>query len=167
MGIGSCQDGDSDRRGSGFLPRHELLEYGHQGCAIWAGRLGDIKICLFAYYGHPVTGVDWRDLDYAYTPTTFGIASHIALAPRPGLYSVSIDLFYTVDEVREVVALRTTRGFDDEFTIDRTAMDYLYKLTSAHPGMVAAMVDILFNVCTVLSQEVNGFSFMLASCKLI
>ncbi|OJJ97144.1 hypothetical protein ASPACDRAFT_62845 [Aspergillus aculeatus ATCC 16872] len=56
-------------------------------------RLGDIKICLFAYYGHPVTGVDWRDLDYAYTPTTFGIASHITLAPRPGLYSVNIGLF--------------------------------------------------------------------------
>ncbi|KKK23009.1 hypothetical protein AOCH_000998 [Aspergillus ochraceoroseus] len=59
--------------------------------------------------------------------------------------SPKIGLFYTEDEFREVVSLLTTNKFDEPFTIDKAAMDYMYDLTNGHPGGVTAIVDFLQN----------------------
>ncbi|RAH87698.1 hypothetical protein BO86DRAFT_300133, partial [Aspergillus japonicus CBS 114.51] len=103
-----------------------------------------IKICLFAHYGDPVTAVEWTD---EYCPARWNGEMHVTLTPQPGRFSPcspDIGLLYTESEFREVVTHLTAVKFDDKFAVDDTAMDYLYKLTSAHPGVVTAVVEVLY-----------------------
>ncbi|KAL4742128.1 hypothetical protein BDV11DRAFT_212133 [Aspergillus similis] len=108
-----------------------------------SGEDKDIKICLFCSYGSPWTGVEEDDNENGFIPVTFGPAQRITLTPQPGKDSPNIGLFYTEDEFREVVSLLTTNKFDEPFTIDKAAMDYMYDLTNGHPGGVTAIVDFL------------------------
>ncbi|KAL4959659.1 uncharacterized protein BDV14DRAFT_184292 [Aspergillus stella-maris] len=110
-----------------------------------SGEDKDIKICLFCSYGSPSTGVEEDDNENGFTPVTFGPAQRITLTPQVGKDSPNIGLFYTEDEFCEVVSLLTTNKFDEPFTIDKAAMDYIYDLTNGHPGGVTAMVDFLQN----------------------
>ncbi|KAI9367007.1 hypothetical protein BJX61DRAFT_538402 [Aspergillus egyptiacus] len=108
-----------------------------------SGEGKDIKICLFCSYGSPSTGVEEDNNENGFIPVTFGPAQRITLTPQLGKDSPKIGLFYTEDEFCEVVSLLATNKFDEPFTIDKSAMDYIYDLTNGHPGGVTATVDFL------------------------
>lgn len=128
-----------------------------------SGEGKDIKICLFCSYGSPSAGVEEDDNEHGFTPVTFGPAQRITLTPQPGKDSPKIGLFYTEDEFREVVSLLTKKKFDEPFTIDKSAMDYMYDLTNGHPGGVTAIVEFLQSVCTVLNSNPESVKLLYAT----
>ncbi|PYI34036.1 hypothetical protein BP00DRAFT_337876, partial [Aspergillus indologenus CBS 114.80] len=104
----------------------------------------DIKMCFFAHYGDPQFAVEHP---IPFTPERFNGPLHVTLTPWPGMFSPfspDIGLFYTESEFREVVTRLPMFMSADDFAVDDAAMDYLYKLTSAHPGVVTAVVGVLY-----------------------
>ena len=98
-----------------------------------------------------------------YTPATFGPAQRITLTPQPDEDSPKLGLFYTPDEFNKAVSLLTINKYNEEFTINEEAVNYLYELTNRHPGGVTALVDFLQSVYTVLDStpEYKQISFRL------
>ena len=89
---------------------------------------------IFCFCGSPSSGVEEDDHENRFTPVTFSPAQRITLTPRLDEHSPNIGLFYTEDKFRGAVSLLTTNKFDEPFTIDKVAMDYIDDLTNGHPG---------------------------------
>ncbi|PYI34045.1 hypothetical protein BP00DRAFT_444152 [Aspergillus indologenus CBS 114.80] len=100
-----------------------------------------VKLCFFASYGSPVTGVDFGT--DRYTPIEFTTKHRIELTREPGEDSLPIGLFYTYGEFVRVVSIQTSDYNNTTFTLDGSALRCLYDLTNGHPGVVHALVDML------------------------
>lgn len=113
-----------------------------------SGQGPGIKICLFASYGSPWTGVD--ESKVFFTPATFGPMQRITLTPQPNDMALKIGLFFTEEEFNQAVDLLAARQFEEKFDLDAEAKRYLFALTDGHPGAVASLVNFVHYVCAIL-----------------
>jgi hypothetical protein len=104
-----------------------------------------IKLCLFSSYGSPSDGLPYNPTDHA-TPVQFGPSQCLPLTPSAELGSPSIGLFYTKEEFDDVVTIICSGDLVERYTIDRDARNYIFNLTSGHPGAVRSVLSYLFQV---------------------
>lgn len=108
----------------------------------------ELRICLFASYGHPVTGIDGYQLGKRVQAklACFGPLQRVS-AVRPRLaQDEHLQLYYDREEFEEVVSkLCLTRG-KDQLQLTPAASNYLYSLTSGHPGATDALLAWIFNL---------------------
>ena len=94
----------------------------------------DIRLCLFCSFGSERYGVEKVE---ATTFTPDYISPQMRISPTPQLGQLGlpeIGLFYTKDEFKEVIALLATVGYEEAFSFDEDAKDYVFALTNDHPG---------------------------------
>jgi hypothetical protein len=104
-----------------------------------------IKLCLFSFYGCPLTGMPFNKRDHS-TSVDFGPTQRISLTPSAEPGSPPIGLFYNKDEF-EAVVTKLCSGELEKHTIDRDARNYIFNLTNGHPGAVTSILSYLFRVC--------------------
>ena len=118
----------------------------------------DINICLFCYYGSPVSGVDRElvlDIDTrAFTPAHFKPAQRVTLTPQSGPSSPPIGLFFTRSEFADAAQrLIANSRFQEKFTLRPDAEDYLHSLTDGHPGGLSSVLKYIHDVSFFLHSN--------------
>ncbi|KAG2006492.1 hypothetical protein GB937_008641 [Aspergillus fischeri] len=104
----------------------------------------DISFCLFCCYGSPGTGVETElDRDLRYTPARFTLAQRVTLTPQSHP-SPQIGLFFTRSEFTDAAErLIASSHFQEKFTLNPDAEDYLFSLTNGHPGGLKSVLQYI------------------------
>lgn len=109
------------------------------------GRRDGPRICLFCFYGSPTGG------PIEGSPAGFiGPQKRVSLTVSKVPFSPSISLFYNRAEFDDILH-RLCADFRRPISLDNAASDYIFELTSGHPGAVDAIIDILERVSHVIS----------------
>ncbi|EED14119.1 aldo-keto reductase, putative [Talaromyces stipitatus ATCC 10500] len=98
----------------------------------------EIKLCLFASYGSPSTGLPYNMRNYI-RPVDFAPEQCISLTPSVEQGSPPI----VRDEFEIVVTKLCSYDSVEKYTIDGDARDYIYNFTNGHPGAVGSIVYYL------------------------
>lgn len=143
-----------------FIMDEAQQSYGASDSELWNGFIkqqayahGGPRVCLFSSYGSPSTGATQRR--DGTTPHIFDASRRvsIALSSVPG--SPDICLFYNEEEFEDVVT-RTCEDPTTRFRFDPAAHQYLYSVTSGHPGAVSALLHLVFNTYrSMLKKHAN------------
>jgi hypothetical protein len=124
------------------------MSYGDQG--LWLdfvkmqnGRRSGPRICVFTSYGSPSGGPS----DFAQgTPLSFlGVEQRVSITVSPMKNSPRIGLFYSRDEFDDVVR-RLSADPRRPLCLHTDAKDYVFELTSGHPGAVDGMIGMIERV---------------------
>ncbi len=102
------------------------------------------RICLFSSYGSPATGP--TEYPYGSTPIHLGAPQRVSITVSRIPDSPKISLFYNEAEFEEVVGQHCSNP-TKKFTMDSAACEYLYSITSGHPGAVTSLLGYIFKVC--------------------
>ncbi|CRG90461.1 hypothetical protein PISL3812_07505 [Talaromyces islandicus] len=122
------------------------MSYGDNG--LWLGiiksqsgnRWGP-RIALFTSYGSPTTGPEENPLPGS--PLAFlGSHQRISITPSNVRFSPKIALFFDREEYNDVVS-RHCGDSASLLKLDDKAHDYIYSLTSGHPGAVDGVLNML------------------------
>jgi hypothetical protein len=108
-----------------------------------SGRWSGIRICLFSAYGSPAAGSD--NYSYGNTPVQFGPHQRVSITISRLLYAPQFSLFYNPEEFQDVVK-KFCSNPTMPFMLNSAACDYLYSITSGHPGAVKALLTFFFEV---------------------
>ena len=100
------------------------------------------QLCLFCSYSSLRTGPDQT----LFTPATLFDEQHISLTSQNQPHSPPIGLFYDKEEFKDVVSQLLRFKYPEKFSLDEGAQDYIFALSNGHPGAVASIVDVLFQV---------------------
>ncbi|BCR89869.1 uncharacterized protein ACHE_51067S [Aspergillus chevalieri] len=100
----------------------------------------NFRLCLFCSYGSPETGPDQT----FFTPVRLSNQQCISLTPQSQQYSPPIGLFYDKEEFRDVVSRSIPVEYQETFTFDEGAQDYIFALSNGHPGAVESILSTLF-----------------------
>ncbi|EYE91008.1 ATP-binding protein [Aspergillus ruber CBS 135680] len=98
------------------------------------------QLCLFCSYGSPAAGPD----PTFFTPVKFSDEQRISLTPQNQQDSPPIGLFYDKEEFRDVVSRLLTFHYEETFNFDEGALEYIFAVTSGHPGAVTSVVDVIY-----------------------
>jgi hypothetical protein len=121
------------------------------------GRYSGPQICLFASYGSPASGSTTYPISV--TPPNLGPIHRVSLLPFQG----GPGLFYTRTEFEDVI--RRQRDVRNGLVhYDDNAVDYVYRLSCGHPGMVHSLLSFFKLVSllkALLGTPVTYFSAVL------
>lgn len=119
------------------------------------GRIDGPRICAFSSYGSPNTGPQ----EYcAGSPLAdLGVRHRVSITPSRLPNSPSIALFYTREEFDDVIA-RVCADYRCRLKLEPEAAEYIFELTSGHPGAVASIMSMLQKVYPVDSLRHSSTS---------
>jgi len=100
------------------------------------------QLCLFCSYGSPAAGPDQT----FFTPVKLSNQQCISLTPQSQQNSPPIGLFYDKEEFKDVVSRLLTFQYEERFNFDEGALEYIFALSSGHPGAVTSIVDVIYEV---------------------
>jgi len=101
------------------------------------------QLCLFCSYGSPEAGPDQT----FFTPVRLSNQQRISLTPQNQEDSPPIGLFYDKEEFKDVVSRLLTFHYEERFNFDEGALEYIFAVSSGHPGAVTSIVDVIYEVC--------------------
>ncbi|KAB8229541.1 uncharacterized protein BDW43DRAFT_303111 [Aspergillus alliaceus] len=101
------------------------------------------RVCIFSSYGSPTGGGD--DYNPGSPLGYLGVQKRVSITVSMIQDSPSISLFYNQGEFNEVVQ-RICSNVRRPLPLHQEASDYIYTLTSGHPGAVEAVLDMLQKV---------------------
>jgi hypothetical protein len=126
-------------------------QWSYSDTDFWGGILksisigsSQVRICLFSSYGSPSSGVD--ELPGYITPLEFGFEQRISITISQHRMAPKISLFYTREEFDDVVRRICSRK-TEPFALESSATEYLFALTSGHPGAVDGLLYHIYEVC--------------------
>lgn len=100
------------------------------------------RICLFASYGSPQTGL--IEAPYG-TPLRFGPQQCVSILKPRVKDAPDVHLFYNEEEFKDAIQ-KCCSGPWSTFDMDPEACDYLYFMTNGHPGAVSSLVSYVNRV---------------------
>ncbi|KAJ5908689.1 hypothetical protein N7495_001371 [Penicillium taxi] len=108
-----------------------------------AGREGP-RIALFSSYGSPEGGPPENQYGSGSLLGFFGVPQRVGITSSSLEDSPNISLFYSREEFQDVVAL--TCQNEQYLKLDQSAQEYLFNLTSGHPGAVDGILRMLMKL---------------------
>lgn len=125
----------------------------YEDYSLWLGLIktqsGNIcgpRLCLFSSFGSPQSG--HSSYPRHTTPVFLGPAQRVSIRPSHIPDSPGISLFYRRDEFEKVVQLRCNLA-TSPFSVDVACQDYIFNITSGHPGAVFGLLEYIYRVCCV------------------
>lgn len=131
------------------------MSYGDSG--LWLGMIKSQsgnpwgpRVAIFTSYGSPTTALE--ESPYLGSPLAY-LGSHLRISITPSnlQFSPKIALFYDREEYYDVVS-RYCGDSACLLKLDKKAHDYVYSLTSGHPGAVHGVLRMLTKVCLSFSS---------------
>lgn len=122
-------------------------ENSHLWYAIIKSRIGQSmgpRFCLFSSYGSPTTGSP--QYPPRITPPILSYRHRVSLTSSANENKYKVSLFYNRSEFEDAVT-RFCQLSTVEYALDRELRDYLFSLTSGHPGMVRSTLEFITKVC--------------------
>lgn len=115
------------------------------------------RICVFSSYGSPTGGP--QDFSVGSPLAYLGVQQRISITPSRIQGSPSIALFYSHVEFDDVLH-RICNDYKSPLPLDPDAADYIFSLTSGHPGAVNGILSMLKKVrlrhscpCSIISAN--------------
>jgi hypothetical protein len=111
------------------------------------GRYGNgPRICVFSSYGSPSTAIEELSFGPGSPPIHLGPGQRVSIAPSRIQGAPPISLFYTREEYDDVVS-RICNDYECPIRLHLHAVEYIFSLTSGHPGAVEGILSMLKKVC--------------------
>lgn len=103
----------------------------------------EFRICLFASYGSPSTGLP--HIPGKLTPAWIPFAQRVSIMPTHEEDSPSFGAFYSRDEFDDALT-RLSTNLPGNFTFEDGAKDYIFHMTNGHPGGVKSITKYIHQV---------------------
>jgi hypothetical protein len=100
-----------------------------------------VRICLFSSHGSPSTGTD--ELPNYITPVKLAPEQRVSITILPAPMAPDIGLFYTKEEFNDAVH-RICSSQMEPFSLESSASEYLFAITSGHPGAVSGLLQYIY-----------------------
>lgn len=107
------------------------------------GRLSGPRICAFSSYGSPSAGP--QEFGLGSPLVQLGIQQRVSITRSLIQGSPSISLFYSRNEFDDVLT-RICNDYRCPMHLEADASDYIFSLTSGHPGAVVSILSMLKKV---------------------
>lgn len=107
-----------------------------------------------------LTTTDWAP------PVYLGVQQRVSVSPSVIEGTPRVALFYNRDEFDDVLT-RFCSSTHWPFQLDHSACDYIFSLTSGHPGAVAGILSVLRMVCLQRSSVLFKAQTIDLQCRYI